>query len=358
MVQIKANAKTRRHEDAKKKREEAVRYFSELLRAFVPSRHCVGFNSRQIEKVRRSFKNGGACGESGFGRGGGYHTSTLMTAVLPAMIETESPASSGWVRRYLFSLDHKTIGIQYLFAGLAFFMLGGLLAMLMRWQLAWPNDPTHPVPILGKLLGWDGGTLPAEMYNMVLTLHATVMIFFVLIPLQVGAFGNYLIPLKIGARDMAFPFLNGLSFWMYIPAGTILLAGVCLPGGAAATGWTSYPPVSAILYNGRGHETAARGFLALLQIKGSTWPTLPVAVNSLSLFLMFAFVVTSISPEEPGEKKRYPVPFFFSASRRRETVPGTVFIRNETVPGTVFFRFGDCAACGRCCGARVADNRV
>ena len=133
-----------------------------------------------------------------------------MTAFLPTSeMEQASDAHAhnggGFVRRYFFSVDHKVIGIQFLFAGLTFFALGGLLAMLMRWQLAWPNDPMHPVPILGKWLGWDGGFMPAEMYNIILTMHATVMIFFVLIPLQVGAFGNYLIPLKIGARDMAFP---------------------------------------------------------------------------------------------------------------------------------------------------------
>jgi cytochrome c oxidase subunit 1 len=270
-----------------------------------------------------------------------------MTAVSPAMIEMDLPTSPGWLRRYVFSVDHKTIGIQFLFAGLTFFMLGGLLAMLMRWQLAWPNDPAHPVPILGKLQGWDGGVLPAEMYNMVLTLHATVMIFFVLIPLQVGAFGNYLIPLKIGARDMAFPFLNGLSFWMYIPAGTILLAGVCLPGGAAATGWTSYPPVSAILFNGAGAVAAHRGILSLLQVDKSTWPTLPVAVNFVSLFLMCAFVTTSRSlrySQEPdpsregsgsceylrtglgGEKKRSPTPFSSPAEQERKRSPVPFFL--------------------------------
>jgi heme/copper-type cytochrome/quinol oxidase subunit 1 len=201
-------------------------------------------------------------------------------------------APAGWVRRYVFSIDHKTIGLQFLFAGLAYFVLGGSLAMLMRWQLAWPNDPAHPVPILGKLLGWSGGMMPFGVYNMILTMHASVMIFFVLIPLQVGAFGNYLIPLKIGARDMAFPFLNGLAFWMFVPAGTIVLAGVCLVGGGAATGWTAYPPISAIQYNQTGFVPAARGALSILQINGSTWPTLPIAVNFAALFMLFAFVGT------------------------------------------------------------------
>jgi heme/copper-type cytochrome/quinol oxidase subunit 1 len=262
---------------------------------------------------------------------------TVASPVLPAP-ELHSPESerSGWIRRYIFSFDHKTIGIQFLFAGLAYFVLGGMLAMLMRWQLAWPGDPAHPVPILGKLLGWQNGTMPADVYNIVLTIHATIMVFFVLIPLQVGAFGNYLIPLKIGARDMAFPFLNGLAFWMFIPAGTVLLAGVCLPGGGAATGWTAYPPVSAILFNGGGGDSAPRTFsvLSLLQVEhwnnpaeppadvrvgrvsaadlfrlppgnapadqidSSTWPTLPIVVNFVSFFMMFAYICTAVSTRD------------------------------------------------------------
>ncbi len=215
---------------------------------------------------------------------------TAITPTLPLEHSTGHEAPAGWVRRYVFSTDHKTIGLQYLFTGLAFFALGGLLAMLIRWQLAWPSDPAHPVPVLGRLIGWDQGVMPPDAYNVILTLHATVMIFLVLIPLQVGAFGNYLIPLKIGARDMAFPFLNGLSFWVYLAAGAVLLAGVSLPGGAAATGWTAYPPISAIPYNGTGYAAAGRGVLGLLQVRGSTWPTLPIAVNFATLFLLFAYV--------------------------------------------------------------------
>src|SRR6476469_4066071 len=149
----------------------------------------------------------------------------------------------GFMKKYIFSTDHKIIGIQFLFMSLLFFVLGGLLAMLIRWQLAWPNDPTHPVPILGSLMGWSKGVMPPDFYTMVFSMHATIMIFFVIIPLLVGVFGNYLIPLKIGAGDMAFPFLNGLAFWSALPAGAIMLAGFFLAGGAGASGWTSYPPV-------------------------------------------------------------------------------------------------------------------
>jgi heme/copper-type cytochrome/quinol oxidase subunit 1 len=216
-----------------------------------------------------------------------------------------------WLKKYLFSTDHKTIGIQFLFLGLTFFVIGGLLAMLIRWQLAWPSDgwidaahPGHPVPILGKLLwpvkGPDGaihgGPMPPEFYNVVFSMHATIMIFFVLIPLLVGTFGNYLIPLKIGAGDMAFPFLNGMAFWSALPAGTIMTAGFFLKGGAGASGWTVYPPISAILFNGeamRAGDSAAwapQSFLSFLQVQHSTWPTAPIIINFVALFLMFSFV--------------------------------------------------------------------
>lgn len=133
----------------------------------------------------------------------------------------------------IFSTDHKRVGIGYLFMGLLFFSLGGLLAMLMRWHLAWPS--THVSP---------------DAYNATFSLHATVMIFFVIIPLLVGAFGNYLIPLKIGASRMAFPVLGGLSLWLTLLAGMVLLAGPFLPGGAVTAGWTGYPPLSAMWRTG------------------------------------------------------------------------------------------------------------
>src|ERR1700736_3753003 len=116
-------------------------------------------------------------------------------------------------QRYVFSTDHKIIGIQFLFSGLIFFVLGGLLAMAIRWQLAWP---WKPMPILGRLIPAfeaNGGILPPAWYNKLFTMHGTVMIFFVVIPLLTGAFGNFLIPLMIGARDMAFPRLNMFSYW-------------------------------------------------------------------------------------------------------------------------------------------------
>lgn len=180
---------------------------------------------------------------------------------------------TGRLKRYIYSVDHKIIALQFLFVSLAFFALGGLLAMLIRWQLAFPSDPHHPVPILGKWLGWPDGIMPPDFYNMVFSMHATIMVFFVIIPLLVNVFGNYLIPLKIGARDMAFPFMNGLSFWAGLPAGAIMLAGFFLPGNAAASGWTSYPPLSAIWQNA-----------------GEPWPITPIVMNFAAGFLCFGFI--------------------------------------------------------------------
>src|SRR5215813_9392084 len=150
----------------------------------------------------------------------------------------------GFVRHYIFSTDHKMIGKQFLSLGLAMLVLGGVLALLVRMELAWPEQP---VP----LMGWVpeplmfGGIIPPETYNAFFTMHATIMIFFAVMPILVGCFGNFLIPLMIGARDMAFPFLNMLSFWTSVPAGIIMLASFAVEGGAAAAGWTSYPPLSA-----------------------------------------------------------------------------------------------------------------
>src|SRR6187399_2222048 len=124
-----------------------------------------------------------------------------------------------FVRKYLWTYDHKMIGIQYLWTALAFLFLGGGLALLVRYQLAWPNTE---VPIIGHLLpsnvATDGAIIPAG-YNMLVTMHATVMVFFVVMPLLIGAFGNFLIPLQIGAGDMAFPLLNELSYWLYVLSG-------------------------------------------------------------------------------------------------------------------------------------------
>ena len=126
----------------------------------------------------------------------------------------------GFLRTYVFSTDHKMIGRQFLFLGLFMMLLGGALALVVRWQLAWPETP---VPGLGGILRETGGVLEPSQYNMAFTMHATIMIFFVVMPILAGGFGNFLIPLMIGARDMAFPTLNMLSFWTAVPATILML---------------------------------------------------------------------------------------------------------------------------------------
>ena len=156
----------------------------------------------------------------------------------------------GFWRTYVFSTDHKTIGKQFLFLGLFMMVLGGLLALMLRWQLAWPETAVPGLSWVPEPYMYEG-IIPPEFYNMLFTMHATIMIFFVVMPILVGCFGNYLIPLMIGARDMAFPTLNMLSFWIGAVAGVVMLAGFFVPGGHAATGWTAYAPLSAkAIYTG------------------------------------------------------------------------------------------------------------
>src|SRR5258706_1309815 len=150
----------------------------------------------------------------------------------------------GFLRTYVFPTDHKMIGRQFIFLGLFMLIIGGLLAMMMRWELAWPETN---IP----LMGWVpepymyGGILPPQTYNAFFTMHATIMIFFVVMPIMVGGFGNFLIPLMIGAGDMAFPKLNMFSFWVGLVSGLVMLSSFFVPGGPAAAGWTSYAPLSA-----------------------------------------------------------------------------------------------------------------
>jgi cytochrome c oxidase subunit 1 len=160
----------------------------------------------------------------------------------PTTHEVHGHHELGFLRTYVFSTDHKMIGRQFLFLGLVMLVIGGLLAMLIRWQLGWPETP---VPGMGWLLSETEGVIPPETYNMLFTMHATLMIFFVVMPIMVGCFGNFLIPLMIGARDMAFPRLNMLSFWTGAVAGVLMLAGFFVPGGHASTGWTAYATLSA-----------------------------------------------------------------------------------------------------------------
>ncbi len=140
---------------------------------------------------------------------------------------------AGFIRRYVFSTDHKVIAKQYLLLSLTMALIGGFTSYLIRWQLAWPET---------DIPGW--GPIGPDNYNAIITMHGTVMVFFVAMPLLLGAFGNYLIPLMIGANDMAFPRLNMMSFWTLFTASVVLTISMFVPGGPAAAGWTSYAPLS------------------------------------------------------------------------------------------------------------------
>ncbi len=150
-----------------------------------------------------------------------------------------------FIRRYIFSTDHKIIGIQYLLTGLFMAVVGGFLAVLIRLQLAWP---LHRWELLGALLpnGFSDGVMTPEFYLALVTMHGTIMVFFFISYALVSGFGNYLIPLQIGARDMAFPFLNMLSYWVAALSAIVMLAAFLVEGGAAASGWTAYVPLSAV----------------------------------------------------------------------------------------------------------------
>jgi len=157
----------------------------------------------------------------------------------------------GFLRKWVFSVDHKVIGLQYTMTSLVFLLLGFTLMMIMRWQLAYPGQP---IPLIGKWLGVanaPGGIMLPEFYNQLGAMHGTIMVFLGVVPLAVGGFGNYVVPLQIGAPDMAFPRLNMASYWFYFVGGMIMLASFLAPGGAANSGWTSYTPLSDIATPGQ-----------------------------------------------------------------------------------------------------------
>src|SRR5947207_2687383 len=152
----------------------------------------------------------------------------------------------GFWRKYVFSVDHKVIGIQYALTGLLFLLFGFTLMMIMRYQLAYPGAP---IPLIGALLGAanaPGGIMLPEFYNQLGAMHGTIMVFLGVVPLAVGGFGNFVMPLQIGAPDMAFPKINMVSYWVYFLGGVPMFASFFIPAGAAQSGWTSYPPLSVI----------------------------------------------------------------------------------------------------------------
>lgn len=186
-----------------------------------------------------AFAQGTEAASSG-GTLSGFILATIGVALLTVVIicfvlwATETPVPflpqgelHGWKRYFWFSVDHKVIGIQYFWTSFVFFFFGGLMALLVRWELAQP-----------------GLYFTTGQYNQYFTMHGTIMIFFFIIPMLVGAFGNYFVPLQIGTFDMAFPKLNALSYWLLVPAGILLMSSYLVEGGPAQAGWTAYPPLS------------------------------------------------------------------------------------------------------------------
>jgi cytochrome c oxidase subunit 1 len=173
-----------------------------------------------------------------------------------------------WYEYFTFNIDHKVIGIQYLVTAFVFYLIGGLMAVAMRTELATP-DPDF---------------LDPSLYNAFMTNHGTIMIFLWIVPAAIGGFGNFLVPLMIGARDMAFPKLNAIAFWLNPPAGLLLLSSFFF--GGAQAGWTSYPPLSEITAN-----TAQ-----------SMWILAIVLVGTSSILGSLNFIVTIFKMRVPSLK--------------------------------------------------------
>ena len=188
-----------------------------------------------------------------------------------------------FLQTYVFSQDHKVIGIQYAVTAMLFLLFGFSLMMLMRWSLAFPGAS---LPVIGNLLGQTnapGGIMLPEFYNQLGAMHGTIMVFLGVVPLAVGGFGNFVLPLQIGAPDMAFPKLNMFSYWAFFLGGVVMIASFFAPGGAANSGWTSYAPLSVIATQGQTWWLIGMIFLITSSLLG--------AIN---------FIVTAIQLRAPG----------------------------------------------------------
>src|SRR2546425_274201 len=205
-----------------------------------------------------------------------------------------------FLRKYIFSTDHKIIGIQFLFVSLFFLLVGGLLAMQMRWQLGFPGKPMPGGGVLPETMA-PGGVILPEYYIQLVTMHGTFMVFFAIMPLLVGVFANFLIPLKIGTHDMAFPRINMWSFWTFLIGGLVMLSSLFVPDGAARAGWTMYAPLSArhdysgaslgqelwsvsIIFVGLSSILGSLNYITTIinnRAPGMTWFRMPLSIWSL-----------------------------------------------------------------------------
>jgi cytochrome c oxidase subunit 1 len=247
--------------------------------------------------------------------------------------EGHGHAPKGFISTYVFSTDHKMIGKQFLFTTLFFFLVGGLLALGVRFVLAWPGKE---MPVIGKLF-FTGGVPQNENYNMMFTMHASVMIFMVIIPILNGAFANFLIPLQIGCDDMAFPRLNMLSYWAFWPAAACFIASFFVKGGASGGGWTGYPPLSDL----PGAQPAELGM--------TLWTTGVFFIGLSSIMGAVNYATTIIKMRAPGMSMfRMPLTtwaLFINAILALFATPvlgaAMLLLTADKVLGTSFFTPGD-----------------
>ncbi|HSM07608.1 MAG TPA: cbb3-type cytochrome c oxidase subunit I [Gemmatimonadota bacterium] len=218
-----------------------------------------------------------------------------------------------FIRKYIFSTDHKIIGIQFLFTTLFFLLVGGLLAVMLRFQLGFPGEALPGGSMLPETMA-PGGIILPEFYNSLVTMHGTFMVFFAIMPLLVGVYANYLIPMQIGTHDMAFPTLNMASYWLFLVSGLIMLASFWMVGGASGAGWTQYAPLSATpeasgVYNGQilwCISIAIFGFSSLLgsinyittvinqRAPGMTWLRLPLVIWALFITAILGLLAVPV----------------------------------------------------------------
>ena len=220
-----------------------------------------------------------------------------------------------WLRKWLFTTDHKEVGLLYFWTSLWFVAIGGALAGLMRTQLAFPAP-------------WD--ILSASAYNQAVSMHGLIMVLLFLSPLG-AAFSNYFVPLQIGAKDVAYPRFNAFSYWMYLMGGIVMISGFFAPGGAAQAGWTNYAPLDSTLFSpGPGETLVGLGLLLL-------WGSLTMGGVNL--------IVTILTMRAPGMTWKKMPPFtwmtLFTQLLLLFSVPsifvGTLALISDRVFGTVFF---------------------
>jgi cytochrome c oxidase subunit 1 len=177
---------------------------------------------------------------------------------------------SGFISHYIFSMDHKIIARQFLITGIIWAIIGAAMSVIFRLQLGFPEESLAWLkPILGKWIVIDPtgmGTLAPEFYYALVTMHGTILVFFVLTAGLSGTFSNLLIPLQLGARDMASPFLNMLSYWFFFLAGIVMFYSLFLSTGPFSGGWTAYPPLSALPQASTGSGTGMTLWLVSLTL--------------------------------------------------------------------------------------------